>query len=519
MFRTNIPVTAEAFFDRAEELAILGQAIDSLTTNVGPRWYAILGTRKIGKTSLLLELERCKRSNQLVFSILDSYEDLPVSLAIFRRYALRVVDAFFARKVGVSLESLAARPDDYRAALFDCDDFVRLSRDLRTTILGLVATRFDRAYVEMALRLPQNLAQQLACRCVVAWDEFQELAELSKARTKIDIFALARSIWQRHDLVSYFISGSRRSMIKELVSSPQSPFFQHFSLLDLKPMEISEATLMLQHSAAPRRKIPRPIAVRAAKLFAGHPFYLQLFGETLTRNEPPYTEKEFNSTIGELLFTPTGRLSFFFQREYDQLVGKASTLAAVLNALAEGPQKLNKIATATRSSTGATVRYLERLGDAVVHLPDGRYAVTDPVFALWLGWRKPGGTITPLTVIGNEAELTVARALAEMGFELIYQSRASRGSFDLLAVRGGIQIGVQVKGSPLPVRFNKREWNRMNADAARYGWRFTIASVSADGANVYFLAPEAARISRAVTLDKPTIIDNLLDWLDSPLAR
>jgi Holliday junction resolvase len=136
------------------------------------------------------------------------------------------------------------------------------------------------------------------------------------------------------------------------------------------------------------------------------------------------------------------------------------------------------------------------------------------VFALWLRWRKPGGTIVPMAVIGDEAELEVARRLAEMGFELVYQSRASRGAFDLLGIRNGVQLGIQVKRSDLPLRFPKTVWSRLRADAEKLGWRFVLAAVSPSRGTVSFLSPETAAVRRAVVLDSRAVIDNLLAWLE-----
>ncbi len=87
MFRTNQPVTASAFCDRKEELMEIEAAADRLTEG-NPKWIALLGSRKIGKTSLLLELERKKSGDRLVFAVIDSFEDAPISLTIFRRLAL-----------------------------------------------------------------------------------------------------------------------------------------------------------------------------------------------------------------------------------------------------------------------------------------------------------------------------------------------------------------------------------------------------------------------------------------------
>jgi hypothetical protein len=113
------------------------------------------------------------------------------------------------------------------------------------------------------------------------------------------------------------------------------------------------------------------------------------------------------------------------------------------------------VATAISASSGSTVQYVEWLGDAVT--------------------REPGGNVVPMRLLGDEAERSVAEELARMGFELIYQSRASRGAFDLLAIRGTHLLGIRVKRSALPLRFGAASWNRMAADAERLGWRSLVA--------------------------------------------
>jgi AAA+ ATPase superfamily predicted ATPase len=53
VFQSSRPVTASGFFDREAELARLEEAARRLLAGA-PTWLAILGLRKIGKTSLLL---------------------------------------------------------------------------------------------------------------------------------------------------------------------------------------------------------------------------------------------------------------------------------------------------------------------------------------------------------------------------------------------------------------------------------------------------------------------------------
>ncbi len=514
MFRTSTPVTDHSFFDREQELGQLSQAVQQLREGA-PQWVALLGSRKVGKTSLLMELSRRCRDEETRFVILDSFEDGALSLGLFRRLALRVVDAFFASELGVSVEALAARPADYQAALMESKQLPRLSRALRTDLLGLAQMKADARLVELSLGLAERLASELEKWCVIAWDEFQELARL-KSGTERELLAVARAIWQRHQRTAYLISGSERSMMQELISSKASPFFQHFSPMELGPMPEVEAVRMLVKSAPVGRAISETIARRAIALLGGHPFYLQLFGETLTALEPPYDESSVQQAIAELLFQRTGRLALYFARQHESAVGRAATLAAVLDALAAGPARLSEIASRIGASSGSTVRYLDRLGELVLHRrEEALYELADPVFALWLRWRRPGGSVVPLTLMGNEAELEVARQLALMGFELVYQSRASRGAFDLLGVRNGEQLAIQVKRSGLPLRFSKPEWQRLKADSERLGWPFVVAAVSPEGeGGVSFLAPSGAQVRRAVTLGAAARIENLLAWME-----
>ena len=515
MFRTSTPVTDVAFHDRVTELKQLTARVEQLRAGA-PRWVAMLGVRRVGKTSLLLELVRRNRHKDVRFVVLDSFEEQPLGFGIFRRLALRTADAFFGRELGVSLEALAARPDEYRAVLPEARAFDGLDRALRADLLSLCVARADVKLAELALGLGERLAVATKQYCVVAWDEFQELAKLPASRG--GVLALARAVWQRHRRTTYVVCGSERGLLQDLVTNERSPFFQHFDFMELGPMATPDAVALLQQSGPPGRAIPAAVAKQAVEILGGHPFYLQLFGEVLTGREPPYDVGLVRQVFSELLFTRTGRLSLYFAREFDRLVGTASTLAATLEALADGPLRTMEVARKTGASSGAAVRYLERLGDAVARDAQQRWALVDPVFGLWLRWRQPGGAVVPMSVIGDEAELEIARRLSGLGFELVYQSRASRGAFDLLGVRAGVQVGIQVTRSGLPLRFSRAAWARLLSDAKRLGWRCLVAAVpppGGKGPGVFFFDPDRARLGATVTLTESAALDNVLRWLEA----
>ena len=517
MFQTSIPVTADNFHNRVAELEKLRGAIARLKQGA-PSWLAVIGPRKIGKTSLVLEAARRSAADDLTVVVLDVQEAAPVSLEFFRRLALRVLDAALGQELGESIERLAHAPTVFRRRLQGSPIFGRLPALLRSEILEVVEGETDSARAATWLAFPEALAQALNRRVIVAIDEFQELGALASQRKGFDPFPLMRSVWQKQKRCAYFVSGSARSMLLTLLTAEHSPFFQHFTVMELGPFGPAEAVALLGQHSPPEFPIGRNLAEHAVAVLGGHPFYLQLLGETLTtRGRAPDLE-DLKAALQELLFSGTGRLALYFENEYNRLVGRATSLAAVLDALAAGPLRMGEIANEIKAASGAAVRYVERLQDAIHHREDGSYALSDPTFGLWLRWRKPGGTVVPMTLVGDEAEQAVAAVLAEMGFDLVYQSRTSRGAFDLLAIRGPFQLGVQVKRSDLPLRFPRTVWSRMEAEAARHGWQWVLAAVGRDG-RVRILDPGHAVIATEARLGQDAIVDNLLLWLDRPKVR
>lgn len=512
MFRTNLPVTRARFHNRVHALERLKRFTMDLNRGE-PRWLAIVGPRKVGKSSLLAEAALRFGNSRLCFVSFDVFEAMPVSFEVFRRLAAKILDVGLAGDTGLSLSVVVDDPRRVREVLAQSDRFAKLPAALRATWIQLADRPANDALVRDTLTLPEQLAKALDLRFVVAIDEFQELLTLGGSRGAADPVPLMRSTWQRHERVGYVISGSSRTMLTELVTSEHSPFFQHFDLLELGPFDRAAAIELLT-SEAEDRPISAELARRAYEVLGGSPFYLQLFGEVLTGLEPPYDENALKDTLQTLLFSRSGRLALYFTAEHQRIVGRSAGLAAVLEALSGGPLRSSEVGARIRSSSGTTVRSLERLGDVVSKLADGRYAIDDPAYAAWIRWRSPGGASVPMKLIGDEAELRVAEHLAGMGFELVYQSRASRGAFDLLAIRGSRQLGLQVKRSPLPLRFAKTTWARMVGDAKRWGWAFCIAAVTPDG-EVTLLDPARASKRKEVRIGEEARIQSLLSWLES----
>src|SRR5687768_4643917 len=116
MFQTSTPVVGDGFHNREAELEALARAMQRLAKGE-PQWVAILGVRKIGKTSLVLEAARRTKPESVRVVTLDVQEQGPVSMEIFRRLAVLILDVAIGSETGESLERIAAHPAGYRNVL------------------------------------------------------------------------------------------------------------------------------------------------------------------------------------------------------------------------------------------------------------------------------------------------------------------------------------------------------------------------------------------------------------------
>ena len=123
------------------------------------RWLAIIGPRKVGKTSMILELSR--RISDVDFVVVDTQEVSPPSLELFRKCALRVADQVLGRELDNSLEVLAATGGDLDAALDGSATFTALPAKLKSTLRALARTEMTDDFARLCLDLPEWLADKL----------------------------------------------------------------------------------------------------------------------------------------------------------------------------------------------------------------------------------------------------------------------------------------------------------------------------------------------------------------------
>lgn len=493
-FDSAWPVYGASFLDREEELRRLLQSSDYLLRGYRQLW-AIIGWRKIGKSSLLYEFER-RLPDEILSVHVDCWSIRLSPYGFFHEFVKQLVNSFLKKsglveRVGYveKLAEDAKGRGDFLAALDRLRDLGIKNLSRAATALHLLEEHdYSYGLFSEIIDLPDRLALETGHKVIVIIDEFQELKNLERfkaAREHIgDIYALLRGHWQRQSEVNYIVAGSKITLLRNLILDINAPFFQHFRIMDLEPFAHDDAVeLLTRYTAEAGRSISPAICQRIMDLVGTNPFYLQVIGEELcARNGSGEIEEDtLKVVLQEILFNSTGRLHLYFQRFHDQIVGRSSSLEAVLLTLTED-KRVADIADELRIKSGTASNWLGRLvkEDIAVQTVKGTYTIPDPAFRLWLKSQSSLQYVLPPLILGDETEQLIARTLMAQGVRLVYQSKASRGAFDLLALLDGEAIGLQCNKTSLPYYLPTTTFELMRDWGQRLDWQPVLA-LNVDG--------------------------------------
>ncbi len=457
-FSASKPVFGKHFFNREKELSSLEGLIRSLKKGV-PRYAAIMGMRKVGKTSLIEEFRRLHRE-KAVIPILDCSAGVITAETFFEDFAVAIIDEFLISE-GYSAETGLMNGTRHSDAEF----MMTLGRiqslhieSLNKVLAAILNLKKKieplRDQYSVIADLPEELARERSRKFLVVLDEFHECNKLNafkSIKTNIgDIFSFFRSKWQRHQNVAYLISGSEISLLSRIIHSESSPFFQHFKSLTVREFSKESAeSMILELFRKSGFKISVELLHQLAELTNGHPFYLQVLGEELCTGsrEGMIHESDFKAILHETLFEVSGRLYLYFSGQHEKYIRSSSSLEKVLISIASGFHRVSETAKDLGLPTGYVSNFIRRLMDMDILVKEnGAYQIRDPLYALWIsGAKSHRRTYIGPYVLGSHAEQKTSEKLSKEGFRLIYQSKASRGAFDLLAILNSFSMGLQIK--------------------------------------------------------------------------
>jgi AAA+ ATPase superfamily predicted ATPase len=178
----------------------------------------IAGPRRIGKTSVMLEILRRLRRKGLHTAYVDC-----MGATDLRGLGERLADAVLENVSGAerSFEHAKAVASGMRPTVKVRYEHVELA-------LELAREKNANRFFDGALDLPRALAAKTGKRVVVAFDEFQAAGQLGPR-----VFDLMRARFQAQRAVSYAFLGSEEGILEQLFSGKGRAFYRFALPLDL----------------------------------------------------------------------------------------------------------------------------------------------------------------------------------------------------------------------------------------------------------------------------------------------
>ena len=189
------------------------------TTRLGDGNHILIaGPRRIGKTSVMLEVLRRLRRKGMHTAYIDC-----MGATDIRGLGERLADAILENVSGVerSFEQEKAIAAGLRPTVKIRYEHVELA-------LELAREKNAQRFFEGALDLPRALAAKTGKRVVVAYDEFQSAGQLGPR-----VFDVMRTRFQAQRAVSYAFLGSEEGILEQLFSAKGNAFYRFALPLDL----------------------------------------------------------------------------------------------------------------------------------------------------------------------------------------------------------------------------------------------------------------------------------------------
>lgn len=220
-------------------------------------------------------------------------------------------------------------------------------------------------------------------RCVVAIDEFQQIAKYSEK----NIEALLRTHIQKQGNSNFIFAGSERHMMQEMFSSAARPFYHSADMLELKAIapEIY-IPFVVNHFEKCQRHIEAANVEKVYNLFKGHTYYIQkTFNEAFA--DTPEGGECTIETIRDAIDEMIASNDTIFREILSNVPEKQKTLLYAIAREGEVERitssdfiKRHSLTSAS-SVQSATKKLLEK--DLITEI-NKVFSVTDKLFAMWI---------------------------------------------------------------------------------------------------------------------------------------
>lgn len=378
VFQIGNPVHGDLFAGRKELIEELANSLGSreITQN-----FAMIGYRRIGKSSVMRVVkDELDKDKNMIVVYLDVQQIIPFNIdEFFRVYASSLLEAY-CRKKGNSALGLKAK-NFIRNGIGELKEIIS---GFHGQVKDFFVFWFEKSekkslsnYTKECFGLSDLLAAEKE-KFVIMIDEFQDLEALG-----IDFEKSFRSNIQQMKKTVFLISGSKASMMRNMMYSESSPFYNLFIVKYLEELKPSEAKAFLgKRFSKAGVKISEEAISEIIRLTNSHPYHLQWLGraclfkaassEIAAKNE---VEEAFNWAITE----EAGHLEY----AYNRLARKDKAIVTACAKL--GASEPIEIARELREESDRVRPFMPNLvEDGYLIKEDSKYRIRDPVLEAYI---------------------------------------------------------------------------------------------------------------------------------------
>lgn len=351
------------------------QEIERLHQNFLNRTHTVLiSPRRWGKSSLV------KSAAEKFISAHQNYRLCYIDL-----FEIRSEKDFYEKYSKVVLGAVYSRFDEWmegiKKFLSKITPKIRLDLQQEIKFDMSLDVKKEIAAVSELLDLPEKLAADKGIELIVCLDEFQNIAELPESMA---VQRLLRSVWQKHQHVTYCLYGSKQHMLADLFNKKSMPFFRFGDLFYLDKIATEEwVSYICRQFEATEKKITEQLAERIVMEMDQHSYYVQQLSYYVwTHTHDIATEKIFNKAVSQLLQSNT----ILFQKDFESLSRtQVNFLRMLLDGVTEGFTRreiLDKYELGTSANVAKIIPQLEK--KEIIETYGKKVSFSDPAFALWL---------------------------------------------------------------------------------------------------------------------------------------
>lgn len=370
------PVKGDEFVNRTE---ILSEILFELRNKRSTTGYALYGKRRVGKTSILKEVQRqLDETDDIVTVYYSVWNLVEFTLPEFcHRFSMAIIDAYRPH-IGLKhkAKDLLQIPISVLRKMLDKAEFKIVYHEIEFLLSTNAKTDKDVA-VERVFDLSEKLAKSTGTKCVLLLDEFPSLIDLKSDNVKVGeaILKKIRTISEEWERTSLCISGSIRSTMELTVLSSTSPFYRQMIVKEVKPLKKEYVGEILRRNI----DIPDEGIDEIYNFSGGIPFYIQFIGKMIERagettlESIKGLENEFLMEEGDILF----------KGEFNALSSKERLIVMNIANGHHSPKELANVIGGRVSNISHFLMYLREMG-YVSKEDRGYYVLEDPVFERWM---------------------------------------------------------------------------------------------------------------------------------------